>query len=104
MTEENLPALAQAAAFDASVYDQLGCLSPHVYCNVEERGQLGSAEICRGTGGGDVAMYQARILRAVNFRWKKRRKWPNSGRVMNSAQQATSDSSFGAVLRGMTGQ
>ena len=40
MTEENLPQLAQAAAFDASVYDQLGCLSPHVYY-VEERGQLG---------------------------------------------------------------
>ncbi|NQU10647.1 hypothetical protein HQ590_07655, partial [bacterium] len=35
----NLEALAAAAAFDASVYDQQGCLSPHVFY-VEERGEI----------------------------------------------------------------
>lgn len=40
MTAEQLPALAEAAAFDASVYDQQGCLSPHVFY-VEERGAVG---------------------------------------------------------------
>jgi hypothetical protein len=40
MTSENLPALVEAAAFDASVYDQQGCLSPHLYY-VEEGGELG---------------------------------------------------------------
>jgi hypothetical protein len=40
MTEANLPALAAAAAEEVSVYDQQGCLSPHVFY-VEERGALG---------------------------------------------------------------
>lgn len=40
MTATNLPALAAAAAFDASVYDQQGCLSPHLFY-VEERGEIG---------------------------------------------------------------
>ena len=40
MTEQDLPALAEAAAYDVSVYDQQGCLSPHVIY-VEERGPLG---------------------------------------------------------------
>ncbi len=59
MTEENLPHLAQAAAFDASVYDQLGCLSPHVYY-VEERGQLGPRKFAAALADA-MAAYQARI-------------------------------------------
>lgn len=39
MTVDDLTALATAAAFDASVYDQQGCLSAHLYY-VEERGAL----------------------------------------------------------------
>jgi len=39
MTAGNLPSLAEASAFDASVYDQQGCLSPHVFY-VEEGGEL----------------------------------------------------------------
>ena len=37
--QSQIAQLAQAAAFDASVYDQQGCLSPHVFY-VEERGPL----------------------------------------------------------------
>jgi hypothetical protein len=61
MTEENLPHLAQAAAFDASVYDQLGCLSPHVYY-VEERGQLGPRKFAAALAEA-MAAYQAHIPR-----------------------------------------
>ncbi|HXI84742.1 MAG TPA: acyl-CoA reductase [Verrucomicrobiae bacterium] len=61
MTEENLPHLAQAAAFDASVYDQLGCLSPHVYY-VEERGQLGPRKFAAALADA-MAAYQARVPR-----------------------------------------
>lgn len=61
MTEENLPALAEAAAFDASVYDQQGCLSPHIIY-VEERGQVGprrfAAELAKA-----MAAYQMRVPR-----------------------------------------
>jgi hypothetical protein len=39
MTANNLLSLTEAAAFDASVYDQQGCLSPHVFY-VEEGGEL----------------------------------------------------------------
>jgi len=61
MTEENLPQLAQAAAFDASVYDQQGCLSPHVFY-VEERGQFGPRKFAAALAEA-MAVYQARVPR-----------------------------------------
>jgi hypothetical protein len=61
MTEENLPRLAQAAAFDASVYDQQGCLSPHVFY-VEERGQLGPRKFAAALADA-MAAYQTRVPR-----------------------------------------
>jgi hypothetical protein len=61
MTEENLPRLAQAAAFDASVYDQQGCLSPHVFY-VEERGQLGPRKFAAALAEA-MAAYEARVPR-----------------------------------------
>jgi hypothetical protein len=61
MTAENLPALAEAAAFDASVYDQQGCLSPHVFY-VEERGQLGPRKFAAALAEA-MAAYQGRIAR-----------------------------------------
>jgi hypothetical protein len=63
MTIEGLPALAEAAAFDASVYDQQGCLSPHVFY-VEERGQLGPRKFAEALAGA-MAAYQARIPRGT---------------------------------------
>jgi len=43
LTGEALPALAEAAAYDVSIWDQQGCLSPHcIY--VEEGGGVSSAE------------------------------------------------------------
>ena len=59
MTEDNLPQLAHAAAFDASVYDQQGCLSPHVFY-VEERGQLGPRKFAAAMAEA-MAAYQARV-------------------------------------------
>jgi hypothetical protein len=61
MTEENLAQLARAAAFDASVYDQQGCLSPHVFY-VEERGQLGPRKFAAALAEA-MAAYQARVPR-----------------------------------------
>jgi hypothetical protein len=61
MTEENLPALAEAAAFDVSVYDQQGCLSPHVIY-VEERGQLGPRKFAEALAQA-MAAYQQRVPR-----------------------------------------
>lgn len=61
MTEENLPPLAQAAAFDASVYDQQGCMSPHVFY-VEEGGQLGPRKFAAALADA-MAAYQARVPR-----------------------------------------
>ena len=61
MTKENLPSLAQAAAFDASVYDQQGCLSPHVFY-IEEGGQLGPREFAMALDDA-MAAYQARVPR-----------------------------------------
>lgn len=63
MTEANLPALAEAAAYDASVYDQQGCLSPHVIY-VEERGQLGPRKFAAALA---VAMgaFQLRVPRGA---------------------------------------
>ena len=61
MTEENLPALAEAAAFDAAVYDQQGCLSPHVFY-VEERGELGPRKFAEALAKA-MAAYQNRIPR-----------------------------------------
>jgi len=59
MTAENLPALVEAAAFDASVYDQQGCLSPHVIY-VEERGEVGPKQFAAALAQG-MAAYQDRI-------------------------------------------
>jgi hypothetical protein len=59
MTEENLPRLAQAAAFDASVYDQQGCMSPHVFY-VEEGGRLGPRKFAAALAEA-MAAYQARV-------------------------------------------
>lgn len=61
MTEENLRALAEAAAFDASVYDQQGCLSPHLFY-VEERGQLGPRKFAAALAEA-MGAYQARVPR-----------------------------------------
>ncbi len=61
MTEENLPALARAAAFDVSVYDQQGCLSPHVIY-VEERGALSPRKFA-GALATAMAEYQQRVPR-----------------------------------------
>jgi len=61
MTGENLPQLAQAAAFDVSVYDQQGCMSPHVFY-VEEGGQLGPREFAAALADA-MAAYEARVPR-----------------------------------------
>lgn len=63
MTAEHLPALAEAAAFDASVYDQQGCLSPHVFY-VEEGGELGPRRFALALSEA-MAAYQARVPRGV---------------------------------------
>jgi len=61
MTAANLPVLAEAAAFDISVYDQQGCLSPHVIY-VEERGELGPRRFAAALAQA-MAAYQARVPR-----------------------------------------
>jgi Acyl-CoA reductase (LuxC) len=63
MTEENLPKLVEAAAFDASVYDQQGCLSPHVFY-VEERGELGARKFAAALADA-MAAYQRRVPRGT---------------------------------------
>ncbi len=63
MTTANLPALAQAAAFDVSVYDQQGCLSPHVFY-VEERGELTPRKFAAALAQA-MAAYQARVPRGT---------------------------------------
>ncbi|MGD0017401.1 MAG: acyl-CoA reductase [Verrucomicrobiia bacterium] len=61
MTPRALPALAEAATFDASVYDQQGCLSPHAFY-VEEGGELSPCEFAAALAGA-MAAYQARVPR-----------------------------------------
>ncbi len=61
MTAEQLPALATAAAEDVSVYDQQGCLSPHVIY-VEERGALGPRKFAAALAEA-MGAFQARIPR-----------------------------------------
>ncbi len=61
MTAEQLPALAALAADDVSVYDQQGCLSPHVFY-VEERGALGPRKFAAALAEA-MAAFQARIPR-----------------------------------------
>ena len=61
LTAANLPALCEAAAFDASMYDQQGCLSPHVFF-VEERGEIGPKKFAAALAEG-MAAFQARIPR-----------------------------------------
>jgi hypothetical protein len=63
MTAENLPGLADAAAFDVSIYDQQGCLSPHVVY-VEERGQLNPRRFAEALAKA-MAAFQARISRGA---------------------------------------
>jgi acyl-CoA reductase-like NAD-dependent aldehyde dehydrogenase len=63
MRGASLPAVAEAAAFDASVYDQQGCLSPHVFY-VEEGGELGGREFAAALAGA-MAAYQARVPRGT---------------------------------------
>ncbi len=63
MTVENVPALAEAAAFDASVYDQQGCLSPHVFY-VEEGGELGPRKFAMALAEA-MAAYQASVPRGA---------------------------------------
>ena len=63
MTGENLPKLAEAAAFDASVYDQQGCLSPHVFY-VEEHGEIGPREFAASLAEA-MAAYQQRVPRGT---------------------------------------
>ena len=64
MTTANLPALAEAAAFDVSVYDQQGCLSPHLFY-VEERGELGPRKFATALAEA-MAAYQQRVPRGVH--------------------------------------
>ncbi len=61
LTAANLPPLCEAAAFDASVFDQQGCLSPHVFF-VEERGEIGPKKFA-ATLADAMAAYHARIPR-----------------------------------------
>jgi hypothetical protein len=61
MNEQALPALVAGAAFDVSVYDQQGCLSPHVIY-VEERGQFGPRKFAAELAGA-MAQYQLRVPR-----------------------------------------
>jgi hypothetical protein len=63
LTASNLPVAAAAAAFDASVYDQQGCLSPHVIF-VEERGELGPRKFAAALAQA-MADYQARVPRGA---------------------------------------
>lgn len=63
MTSDNLPALAQAAAFDVSIYDQQGCLSPHVIY-VEERGALSPRRFAAALAEA-MAEYQQRVPRGA---------------------------------------
>ena len=63
MTTDNLPALTAAAAFDASVYDQQGCLSPHLFY-VEERGELGPRKFAEALATA-MAEYQQRVPRGA---------------------------------------
>ena len=61
LTTKSLAALVEAAAFDASVYDQQGCLSPHAFY-VEEGGQVSPREFAAALAD-TMAAYQARVPR-----------------------------------------
>ena len=61
LTKKKLASLAGAAAFDASVYDQQGCLSPHAFY-VEEGGQISAREFAAALAEA-MATYQARVPR-----------------------------------------
>ena len=61
MTADNLPSLAEAAAFDASVYDQQGCLSPQAFY-VEEGGELSPRDFAAALANA-MAAYQLRVPR-----------------------------------------
>jgi len=63
MTAEQLPLLAERAAFDISIYDQQGCLSPHVIY-VEERGALGPRRFATALAEAMTA-YQQRVPRGA---------------------------------------
>ena len=63
MTEANLPSMAALAAEEVSVYDQQGCLSPHVFY-VEERGALGPRKFAAALAEA-MAGFQARIPRGA---------------------------------------
>ena len=55
--------IVTAAAFDVSVYDQQGCLSPHVIY-VEERGQFGPLKFAASLATA-MAQYQLRVPRGT---------------------------------------
>ena len=61
MTANNLPSLAEAAAFDASVYDQQGCLSPHMFY-VEEGGESSPRAFAKALAKA-MAAYAERVPR-----------------------------------------
>jgi hypothetical protein len=61
MAKENLPQVVEAAAFDASVYDQQGCLSPHAFY-VEEGGELSPRAFAEYLANA-MAAYAARVPR-----------------------------------------
>jgi len=61
MNVRDLPALAEAAAFDASVYDQQGCLSPHAFY-VEEGGELSPRDFAAALAEA-MAAYETRVPR-----------------------------------------
>lgn len=63
MTEANLPQLAALAAEEVSVYDQQGCLSPHVFY-IEERGALGPRKFAAALAEA-MGAFQARIPRGT---------------------------------------
>ena len=63
LTKDNQPELAEAAAFDASVYDQQGCMSPHAFY-IEEGGQISAREFAAALSEA-MATYQTRVPRGT---------------------------------------
>jgi hypothetical protein len=61
LKQEEVASLAEAAAFDVSVYDQQGCMSPHVFY-VEKGGDVAPRDFAAALAGA-MAAYQARVPR-----------------------------------------
>jgi len=61
LTKDNLSQLAELAAFDTSVYDQQGCMSPHAFY-IEEGGEISPREFASALAVA-MAKYQERVPR-----------------------------------------